>query len=184
MDALSHLGVTEDEMREVIKEVHKTSKVKIEKPTPYFRAMAKNNDLPGYLADVRAAAARRAAYAARQAQPPPAAPKEPSQPSVTPEEKEALLAATRELLDAARRSQGQRRPTSPTRVIPQRIPNDVLRAVTAADAARAELLQGGDFDRWMKAAREKLGKDADRDEAVILAASLRRTTTPALGSPT
>ncbi|WP_156056025.1 hypothetical protein [Streptosporangium roseum] len=44
----------------------------------------------------------------------------------------------------------------------------------AAEAARAELLEGGDFDRWMTAARGKLGAGAARDEVVILAAELAR----------
>ncbi|MGW4425752.1 hypothetical protein [Streptosporangium sp. NPDC004631] len=53
----------------------------------------------------------------------------------------------------------------------------------AAEAARAELLQGGDFDQWMTAAYDKLDEDVHRGEVVILAAALRRTATIASGSP-
>lgn len=53
----------------------------------------------------------------------------------------------------------------------------------AAEAARAELLQSGDFDQWMTAAYDKLGEDVHRDEVVILAAALRRTAIIASGSP-
>lgn len=171
MDALSHLGVTEDEMREVIKEVHKTSKVKIEKPTPYFRAMAKNNDLPGYLADVRAAAARRAAYAARPAQPPPVVEQapDPGEPSVTPEEAAAARAAVREALQGSRVRKGEK---GPARILrPRQAPEE---SSPAAQAARDYLNSRGDFADHLIAAREKLGETAPRDEVIILAAELAR----------
>jgi len=180
---MSATGATVEETREIIS-LMKDDALKKGKPIislgPFVTTVAANGDLPEFLARVRAAAERRAAYAARQAQSPPGPAPEPPQATTTPAEKEAALAATRQRLDAIRRSQGQRGATGPTRLIPRPTPD----ANPDADTARAELLQGGDFDRWMKAAREKLGKDADRDEAVILAASLRRTTTPALGSPT
>jgi len=175
MEALAEYEVTVDEMREVIKEIRQATKGKIENPTSYFRAIAQRGDLPDYLNRVRANAERRAAYAARPT-PPPGPDPEPPQATTAPEEKEAILSATRERLDALRRSQNQRRPTSPTRVLPPRQAPEELPA--DVQAAREELDRLGDrkFD-LIAAARDKLGPEVHRNEVFILAAQLARSNT-------
>lgn len=169
MEALAHLGVTEDEMREVIKEVEKTTKIKIEKPIPYFRTIAERGDLVDYLNRVRAAAERRAAYAARQTAPPPEPRLEPDRPSTTPEERDSAIAAVRDLLrgTTTRRGAG-----GPARVARPRTAPETPPEVAAAHATLAR--HGNAFD-LMDAARKKLGGDqVHRNEVVVLAAELAR----------
>lgn len=171
MDALNHLGVTEDEMREVIKEIRKATKVKIENPNSYFRTIAQRGDLPDYLNRVRANTERAAANAARQAQPPvvPEQAPDPDEPPVTPEEREAAIAAVREALQGSRVRRGEK---GPARVLrPRHTAEEVSPAV---QAARDYLNRRGDYFEWMAIARDKLSDDAARDEVVVLAAELAR----------
>lgn len=175
MEALAPAGVTEDEMREVIKEIRKATKGKIENPNSYFRTIAQRGDLPDYLNRVRANAERRAAYAARQAQPPPVIPTEPPESSVTPEEKDALISAARKKFQDLTRSQERRGARPPARIaLPRQAPDEPPPAVQAAHDYLKTL---GNFDQWWTAAREELGTAAHRNEITVLAAQLARENT-------
>ncbi|MEU8040829.1 hypothetical protein [Streptosporangium sp. NPDC049078] len=169
LEALAPAGVTEDEMREVIREITKASKVKIENPAGYFRAIAARGDLPDYLNRVRGNAERAASYAARQTQPPPVTPEQPpaaDEPPVTSEERDAAIAAVREVLRGARVRRGL---GGPARLVHPRAPLEVPPAVAAAHAA---LNRRGDAFDLLTAARQQLGGQAGRDEVVVLAAEL------------
>ncbi|MFJ2034002.1 hypothetical protein [Streptosporangium sp. NPDC087985] len=172
MEALAPAGITEEEMREVIKEIRQATKGKIENPNSYFRAIAQRGDLPDYLNRVRANAERRAAYAARQAQPPPVI---PTEPSVTPEEKDALISAARKKFQDLTSSQDRRGARLPARIAPPRQAPD--EPPPAVQAAHDYLKTLGNFDQCWTAAREKLGTDAHRNEITILAAQLARENT-------
>ncbi|MFS1305127.1 hypothetical protein [Streptosporangium longisporum] len=174
MEALASAGVTVDEMREVIKEIRQAIKGKIENPNSYFRTIAARGDLPDYLNRVRANAERAAAYAVRKAQPQPAAEQaaDPDEPSVTPEEREAAIAAIREALGGAHVRSGGK---GPARVLrPRQAPEEPS---PAAQAARSYLNSRGDYFEWMAVARDKLGETAGRDEVVIFAAELAKERT-------
>lgn len=172
MEALASAGVTVDEMREVIKEIRKATKTKIENPASYLRTIAQRGDLPDYLNRVRANAQKAASYATRQTQPPPVVDQapDPDEPSVTPEEAAAARAAVREALRGSQVRKGEKGPARilPPRAAPEKVPANV-------QAAHAYLNGRGDFAEWMIAAREKLGPDAPRNEVVVLAADLARS---------
>lgn len=173
MEALAHLGVTEDEMREVIKEVEKTTKIKIEKPIPYFRTIAERGDLVDYLNRVRAAAERRAAYAARQTAPPPEPRLEPDRPSTTPEERDSAIAAVRDLLRGTTTRRGAGGPARVAR------PRTAPETPPEVERAHATLARHGNALDLMDAARKRLGDQAHRNEVVVLAAELAREERPA-----
>ena len=173
MNALARQEVTEEEMREVIKEIQRSTKVKIENPTSYLRKVAERGDLVDYLNRVRAAADRRAAHAARQTALPPEPHLEPDRPSTTPEERDSAIAAVRDLLrgTTTRRGAG-----GPARVVRPRTAPETPPEV---ERAHATLARHGNALDLMDAARKRLGDQAHRNEVVVLAAELAREERPA-----
>ncbi|MGV9535051.1 hypothetical protein ACWEU6_22030 [Streptosporangium sandarakinum] len=125
---------------------------------------------------VRCALCRRPA--ARPPDPEPDPAPEPGEPPTASEGVAAVLAALRQDLGGKAVRRGEKGPAQVLRPRPS-----ADEPSPAAEAARAELLEGGDFDRWMEAAGEKLGHDARLDDIVILAAQLRRAATVTQGSP-
>jgi hypothetical protein len=156
-------GATEDETREIIFLIKRDNNPR--NPAAYVRALAKNGDLPELLERVRAEARQRAA----RRNPPPPPPVEPEPATVTPEERDAAVAAARALLRNAR-TQTRRGEGGPQRLTPH---TDV-EPPPGVQAAHAYLLGRGDASDWLEAARAKLGTDAERGDVLVLAAELAR----------
>lgn len=99
----------------------------------------------------------------RRDQAPTAGEEHPTEPP-TPGERDTAVARLRAQLADKR----PRQATTPARLIPA-----AAETPPAVTAARTYLNQCGDGLHWMSVAREKLGgPDADRDEVVVLAATL------------
>lgn len=131
----------------------------------YVAMVEKNGHLESWL--TRARAARRAATPTPT--PPPAADVLAQQAAHVPQPRgDDPPPAADESIAALRARIGRAAPKTRFVAVPERVePPEVT-------AARAELVRGGDFPVWMEAAYAKLGPDAPRDEAVLLAAQLAR----------
>ncbi|MER7126700.1 hypothetical protein [Micrococcus luteus] len=166
METLASRGVTEMEMREIIRLIKRENQPR--SLAPYVARMADNGDLPDLLARVRADAERRAA---RRFTPPPEPAPEPERSSTTPEERDAAIAAARDILQGLRAPQGRRGAAGPARIVRPRAAPETPPEV-AAD--HAYLVGLGDSDIWWSAARRQLGDQAHRNEVTRLAAQLAR----------
>ncbi|MFC3979697.1 hypothetical protein [Streptosporangium jomthongense] len=165
------IGITEEEAREIISLMETDARRKndpIVSLAPFVRAVARNGDLPGFLARVRAG--ERAAVPRETPIPPPASAvlAQRRTSATPPEERDEELTDREKAIAHARGRIGHSTPNARLAIPEQAEPAE-------AAEARAELARYGDFGQWMTAAYGKLGGDAHRDEVVILAANLART---------